>query len=143
MSTAEQRLERLLAANRAIVGELSLPTVLRRVVEAARDLVGAHYAALGVIGDDGRLQEFIHLGADSDAVASISDLPQGLGAKALGGVFVVDGQALRVGGEPHRIEGALLEEGDQLQGTAPAPFAYVVGVCERNCESTIRSLTRL
>ena len=79
MSTAEQRLERLLAANRAIVGELSLPTVLRRIVEAARDLVGAQYAALGVIGDDGQLQEFIHLGMDSDTVASISDLPEGLG----------------------------------------------------------------
>jgi signal transduction histidine kinase len=79
VSTAEQRLERLLAANRAIVGELSLPTVLRRIVEAARDLVGAQYAALGVIGDDGQLQEFIHLGMDSDTVASISDLPEGLG----------------------------------------------------------------
>ena len=93
MSTAEQRLERLLAANRAIVGELSLPTVLRRVVEAARDLVGAHYAALGVIGDDGRLQEFIHLGADSDAVASISDLPQGLGVV---GVLIGDPLAIRL-----------------------------------------------
>ena len=79
VSTAEQRLERLLAANRAIVGELSLPMVLRRIVEAARDLVGAHYAALGVIGDDGQLQEFVHLGMDSDTVASISDLPEGLG----------------------------------------------------------------
>jgi signal transduction histidine kinase len=92
-STAEQRLERLLAANRAIVGELSLPTVLRRVVEAARDLVGAHYAALGVIGEDGRLQEFIHLGADSDAVASISDLPQGLGVV---GVLIGDPLAIRL-----------------------------------------------
>ena len=78
-STAEQRLERLLGANRAIVGELSLPMVLRRIVEAARDLVSARYAALGVIGDDGLLQEFIHLGMDSDIVASIGELPKGLG----------------------------------------------------------------
>ena len=68
-STAEQRLERLLGANRAIVGDLSLPTVLRRIVEAARDLVGAQYAALGVIGDDGLLEEFIHVGMDSATVS--------------------------------------------------------------------------
>ena len=78
-STAAQRLERLLGANRAIVGELSLPMVLRRIVEAARDLVGARYAALGVIGDDGLLQEFVHLGMDSATVDTIGDLPKGLG----------------------------------------------------------------
>jgi GAF domain-containing protein len=69
----------LLDANQAIVGELSLPMVLRRIVEAARDLVGARYAALGVIGDDGQLQEFVHLGMDSATVARIGDLPKGLG----------------------------------------------------------------
>ena len=78
-STAEQRLERLLSANRAIVGELSLPMVLRRIVEAARDLIGARYAALGVIGDDGLLQEFIHLGMDAATVATIGELPKGRG----------------------------------------------------------------
>jgi two-component system, NarL family, sensor histidine kinase DevS len=50
---AQERLRRLLDANRVIVGELSLPMVLRRIVEAARDLVGAEYCALGVIGADG------------------------------------------------------------------------------------------
>jgi signal transduction histidine kinase len=78
-SSAEQRLERLLDANQAIVGELSLPMVLRRIVEAARDLVGARYAALGVIGDDGELQEFVHLGMDPATVTRIGDLPKGLG----------------------------------------------------------------
>jgi signal transduction histidine kinase len=78
-STAEQRLERLLGANRVIVGELSLPMVLQRIVEAARDLIGARYVALGVIGDDGLLQEFIHLGMDSATVATIGDLPKGRG----------------------------------------------------------------
>ena len=56
---AQHRLRRLLGANRAVVAELSLPMVLRRIVEAARDLVGARYAALGVIGADGLLEEFI------------------------------------------------------------------------------------
>ena len=47
------RLRRLMSANRAIVRELSLPIALRRIVEEARDLVGARYGALGVIGADG------------------------------------------------------------------------------------------
>ena len=92
-STAQQRLERLLGANRAIVGELSLPMVLRRIVEAARDLVGARYAALGVIGDDGLLQEFVHLGMDSATVTRIGDLPKGLGVL---GALIKDPQSIRL-----------------------------------------------
>ena len=44
---AQDRVGRLLEANRAVVGELSLPIVLRRVVEAARELVGARYRRSG------------------------------------------------------------------------------------------------
>ena len=77
--TAQERLERLLSANRAIVGDLSLPSVLHRIVEAARDLVGARYAALGVIGDDNMLEQFIHVGMDSATVTTIGDLPKGRG----------------------------------------------------------------
>ena len=39
--TAQERLRRLLTANRSIVQELSLPAVLRRIVETARDVAGA------------------------------------------------------------------------------------------------------
>ena len=79
VTTAEVRLRRLMNANRAIVGELSLPIVLRRIVELARDLVGARYGALGVIGADGGLEQFIHLGMDEKTVAAIGDLPKGRG----------------------------------------------------------------
>ena len=50
---ARDRLRGLLRANRLIIGELTLPVVLRRIAEAARDLVQARYAALGVLGPDG------------------------------------------------------------------------------------------
>jgi len=43
----------LLRANALVAGELSVPVVLRQIVEAARELVGARYAALGVLGRDG------------------------------------------------------------------------------------------
>jgi len=77
--SAQHRLQRLLDANRTIVSELSLPAVLRQIVESARETAGARYAALGVIGSDGLLEEFIHVGVDDSTVAAIGDLPKGQG----------------------------------------------------------------
>ena len=76
---AQHRIQRLLEANRTIVSELSLPAVLRQIVESARQTAGARYAALGVIGSDGLLEEFIHVGMDDTTVAAIGDLPKGRG----------------------------------------------------------------
>jgi len=55
--TNQGRLRCLLRANAAVVGDLSLPVVLRRIVDAARELVMARHGALGVIGSDGRLAQ--------------------------------------------------------------------------------------
>jgi GAF domain-containing protein len=79
VGSAEDRLRGLLAANRSVVSELALPAVLRRIVEAARTVAGARYAALGVIGVDGRLEQFIHSGMDPDVVERIGHLPTGRG----------------------------------------------------------------
>ena len=76
---AQGRLRGLLRANAVIAGELSLPVVLRHVVQAARDLVRARYGALGVIGPDGRLEQFVHVGMDPDQVDRIGHLPTGQG----------------------------------------------------------------
>lgn len=77
--TARDGLRKLLSANKSILGELSLPSVLTRVIEAAADLVGARYGALGVIGPDGRLEQFIHVGIPAGDVAAIGLLPKGRG----------------------------------------------------------------
>ena len=61
------RLRGLLRANALVAGELSLPVVLRQIVAAARDLLGARYAALGVLGRDGELEQFVHAGMDERA----------------------------------------------------------------------------
>jgi hypothetical protein len=45
--SAQHHLHRLLDANRTIVSELSLPAVLRQIVQSARETAGAQYAALG------------------------------------------------------------------------------------------------
>ena len=73
------RLRGLLRATQVVTGDLGLPVVLQRIVEAARDLVGARYAALGVIAPDGGLAEFVHIGMPEHAVAAIGHLPQGNG----------------------------------------------------------------
>ena len=52
---AQERFRRLLNANRSIVQELSLPAVLHRIIDTAREVADARYAALGVIGADGLL----------------------------------------------------------------------------------------
>jgi signal transduction histidine kinase len=99
--TAQQRLRRLLIANRSIVQELSLPAVLRRILDTAKDVSGAKYAALGVIGADGLIEEFLHLGLDEDAVQTIGgslsepchDLPKGRG---LLGALINDPKPIRL-----------------------------------------------
>ena len=93
VTTAQDRLRLLLSANRAIVGELSLPMVLQRIVEVARDLLGPRYGAIGVIGPDGLLEQFIHLGMDADTVAAIGDLPDGKGVL---GMLIDDPRPIRL-----------------------------------------------
>jgi signal transduction histidine kinase len=80
---AQGRLRGLLHANALVAGELSLPVVLRQIVAAARDLVGARYAALGVLGRDGELEQFVHAGMDEELVGRIGELPRGRGILGL------------------------------------------------------------
>ena len=76
---AQGRLRALLRANSAVAGDLSLQVVLRHIATAARDLVDARYAALGVVGADGGLDEFVHIGMEENTVAAIGELPRGHG----------------------------------------------------------------
>ena len=77
------RLRGLLRANALVAGELSVPVVLRQIVGAARDLLGARYAALGVLSRDGGLEQFVHAGMDGELVTRIGDLPRGRGILGL------------------------------------------------------------
>ena len=80
---ARGRLRGLLRANALVAGELSLPVVLRQVAGAARELVGARYAALGVLGRDGELEQFVHAGMDEELAGRIGELPRGRGVLGL------------------------------------------------------------
>lgn len=90
---AQDRLRGLLRANRMLIGDLTLPVVLRRIVEAARELVHARYAALGVIAPDGGLEQFIHIGMDDSVLERIGHLPEG---KGLLGALIEDPQPIRL-----------------------------------------------
>ncbi|MGW2671776.1 GAF domain-containing protein [Streptomyces sp. NPDC001272] len=73
------RLNGLLEAVMSVGRELDLPQVLRGIVEAAVVLVDAEYGALGVIGDDKRLAQFLPVGISDELRAQIGDLPSGHG----------------------------------------------------------------
>jgi signal transduction histidine kinase len=89
-----RRLRRLLDVGRSLVSQLDLEAVLERVLEEARDLTGARYAALGIL-DPNRtgLERFITLGVDGETRAKIGHLPEGHGVL---GVLISDPRPLRL-----------------------------------------------
>lgn len=62
-----------------IARDLSLDKVLQHIVNAARELVGARYAALGVPDGDDFLETFVHSGLTPNEAANIAHPPHGLG----------------------------------------------------------------
>ena len=90
-----ERFERLLAAGLTIFSQHDLTHVLQQVVDAARDVVGARYAALGVLGPDGQsLVEFVTSGIDESTRQRIGDVPRGRG---LLGAVIREGRPIRSG----------------------------------------------
>ncbi len=87
-------LHHLLNAIVTVGSELSLPAVLRRIVETATELVEARYGALGVLDErHEKLAEFLYVGIDADTAEAIGDLPQGRGIL---GLLIVDPKPLRL-----------------------------------------------
>jgi signal transduction histidine kinase len=94
LSVTEGRLRALFAAGVAVTSELSLDALLQRLVEAAAELTGARYAALGVIDANGlELEQFITHGIDVDRRAEIGELPRGRGIL---GVLIREARPLRL-----------------------------------------------
>lgn len=76
----EDRFKRLVDVGTDLLSELDLEAVLRSVVEAARELTSAEYAALGVLDrDHTELERFIYLGIDDETKRAIGNLPRGRG----------------------------------------------------------------
>ncbi|MBJ7470305.1 MAG: GAF domain-containing sensor histidine kinase [Solirubrobacteraceae bacterium] len=79
-----ERAERLLAAGQALTSELELANVLQRILETARELTGASYAALGVLDERRQgLSDFITIGLEESERMAIGDPPEGHGILGL------------------------------------------------------------
>ena len=89
-----KRLRTLIGVGEFIVSELDLDTVLGHVVDAARELTGARYAALGVLDEQRReLDRLIMRGIDEPTAAAIGELPRGRGVL---GVLIREPRPLRL-----------------------------------------------
>jgi signal transduction histidine kinase len=83
----------LLDAVLAVGTGLELDSTLQRIVQAAVDLVGARYGALGVLGAQDGLSEFVYVGVDEETRAHMGHLPEGRG---LLGLLIEDPRTIRL-----------------------------------------------
>ncbi len=77
---SQEQLASLLAVGRALVSDLDLESVLNQVLETARELTSARYAALGILDErKNQLERFLTVGVDDETRRSIGPLPRGHG----------------------------------------------------------------
>jgi signal transduction histidine kinase len=93
VARTQERVQGLLDAFLSVSTGLNLDVTLRRIVEAATELVDARYGALGVLGPDGSLVAFVHVGVDEDLAARMGHLPEGKGVL---GELTAEPRALRL-----------------------------------------------
>jgi signal transduction histidine kinase len=91
--TSRERLRALLDAVVSVGSDLDLRATLQRIVVSACRLVGARYGALGVVGPDRTLVEFITHGMSPAEHAAIGHLPTGRGVL---GLLIEDPRPVRV-----------------------------------------------
>src|SRR5947208_15076513 len=60
----------------AVASQLSVEEVLQRLVDCARELAGARYAALGIPDGDGGFSRFLVAGMSDELVAALGPLPR-------------------------------------------------------------------
>lgn len=94
LPSTPDRLKQLVAATPALITEVSLDGVLQRAVEVAAQVIGARYAAIGVLASDGRtLEHFTTYGVDSELAARIGAPPRGHGIL---GLVIREGKPIRL-----------------------------------------------
>ncbi|HET9074309.1 MAG TPA: GAF domain-containing sensor histidine kinase [Solirubrobacteraceae bacterium] len=94
MNTEAATLRHLMEVGRQLLSQLDPDTVFTQVLDEARLITGARYAAIGVLdAERGGLERFLTDGLDSDAASAIGDLPRGRGVLRL---LIEDPRALRL-----------------------------------------------
>lgn len=87
------RLQQMLDAMLSIASDLSLPTVLQRIVESACKLVDARYGALGVVDDHGQLTDLVTSGVEDQTHQAVGRLPE---FRGILGVLLSDPKPVRL-----------------------------------------------
>lgn len=88
------KLRRVLEAALLLEADLDLPSLLRHIVEEARSMTGARYAAIGVLNRNGSaLSEFITSGLEPAEEKAIGPRPTGKGVL---GLLISDPKSLRL-----------------------------------------------
>ena len=87
------RVHTLLDAVLSIGTDLDLDVVLRRITESAVTLVDAQYGALGVLGEEGKIRQFITVGMDESTIEEIGHYPEG---KGILGLLIREPEPLRL-----------------------------------------------
>ena len=77
----------------ALASELDLDDLLQRIADISREVIGARYGAVGVLGDHGELARFVYSGIDKPLADAIGDLPIGRGVL---GALIEEGTPLRL-----------------------------------------------
>jgi signal transduction histidine kinase len=98
LDSALDTLEGFLAATQAIASELALENVLQVIVDRARQLVDARYAALGIVAANGVIERFITSGMDPATRTRIGALPRGHGIL---GLIIRERRPLRIADVMH------------------------------------------
>ncbi len=94
MDSEEPWIHHLLNVGRSLMTELDLGVVLDRVLQTARDITGARYAALGILNDRrSELEQFLTSGVDEETHRAIGALPRGRGVL---GVLIEHPRPLRL-----------------------------------------------
>ncbi|MGD1058305.1 MAG: GAF domain-containing sensor histidine kinase [Solirubrobacteraceae bacterium] len=94
ISSDEPWIRRLLDVGRALTTELDQRVLLDRVLETAREVTGAQYAALGILNEEhSALEQFLTAGVDDETHRAIGDLPRGRGVL---GALIEHPQPLRL-----------------------------------------------
>jgi signal transduction histidine kinase len=76
MDSSTSLLKAINEAVLAMTAELRVEPVLQRLVESARGLAGARYAALGIPDGEGGFEQFITVGMSAELMAAIGPLPR-------------------------------------------------------------------
>ena len=88
-----EEIRALVEASLSLTSELTLETVLQKVVDVARGQIGAKYAALSVLDGEGGIQSFVTSGITAEERAAIGDIPVGHGLLS---VLLHEGVKLRM-----------------------------------------------